>query len=87
MTCFGNPVADNLLELFIRHPSVTGRNHFQQASLSRCQEGLGISFEHRLERLLSLPFRVLRGQRLNPIQCKNQLRVQRLLNPESAVMP
>ena len=44
------------------------------------------SLENALERLLRFPLRVLRSQRLHPVERKCELKVNRLLGPERAVV-
>ena len=45
-----------------------------------------IAFEHGLERLLVLPFRVLRRQRLDAVEGERELEIHRLLGPQRAVV-
>ena len=42
--------------------------------------------EHRLERLLVLPVRILRRQRLDAVEDEGELDVHRLLDPQRAVV-
>jgi len=45
-----------------------------------------MSFEQCLERLLRLPFRVLRRHRLHAIKCEGKLEIERLLAPQRTVI-
>ena len=59
----------------------------EQALLARVAASAFMSpVEHRLERLLGLPLRVLRRQRLDAVERERELEVDRLLGPQRAVV-
>ena len=82
----GNPVQDDLLEFVARIAPVGGdkdvEDGFQAAGKKACQ----VIVQHSLERLLLSPLGMLGGQSLRPVQCKDQLEVERFLRPERAVV-
>ena len=80
------PVLTHFRELLRRHARMRRGDDFGSARLSGSAEGRHIAFEHRLERLLVLPFRMLRRQRLDPIEGERELDVNGLLDPERAVI-
>ncbi len=82
----GEPVGDGLREYLRRHAGMGGCHDLEQTLLARCCERLDVAFEHRLERLRVLPFRVLRRERLHPIERKGELEIDRLLGPQRAVI-
>ena len=54
--------------------------------LAAGQRALQVAREDRLERLLVLPLRMLRRQRLDAVEREGELEVHRLLGPERAVV-
>ena len=56
------------------------------ALLARRGERLHVALEHRLERLLGLPLRMLRRQRLDAVEREGELEIDRLLAPQRAVI-
>ncbi len=60
------------LELLSRHAGMAGHDQFHEPVLARSSEAFHVAFQRRLERLLGLPFRMLRGQRLDPVDRKQQ---------------
>jgi len=65
---------------------MAGRHDFQQRGFATGHQGFGIAFEDGLEWLLLLPFGMRRGQSLNPIESKNELYIERLFGPQSAIV-
>ena len=63
-----------------------GGDYLQDAVHAAGGEGLAIAFEHRLERLLLLPLRMLRRQALHLVQGEEHLEVHRLLAPQGTVV-
>ena len=80
------PVGDDLLELVRRHAGVGDRDELDQSLFAGCGQRLHVAVEHRLERLLGLPLRMLRRQRLHAVEREGELDVHRLLDPERAVV-
>ena len=56
------------------------------AVLAASQRGLHVALEQRGERLLVLPLRMLRRERLHAVEREEQLEIHRLLGPERAVV-
>jgi hypothetical protein len=64
-----------------------GRRHdLQKSRLAERRQRLAVVIERGLERLLPFPVRVLRRQRLDPVDRKNDLEIHRLLGPQRAVV-
>ena len=64
-----------------------GRRHdLHQAFLACSRKSLHVAFQHRLERLGRRPVRVLRRQRLHPVEREGELGVHRVLDPQRAVI-
>ena len=63
-----------------------GGDDLQHALLAHGGDGLHVAGEHRLERLLGLPFRMLIGLLLHLVDGEDELVVQRLLDPQRAVI-
>lgn len=82
----GDPVRDRLAELLGRHTCMRGGQHFHRAFRAGRGNTLHIALEHRGEGLLSLPFRMLRRERLHPVEEKQPLKIHGLLGPERAVI-
>ena len=80
------PIGDDLLELVGGHAGVGRHDDFQQALLAGCGKRLHVALEHRLERLLVFPFRMLRRQRLDAVEREGELEIHRLLAPQRAVV-
>ena len=78
--------SDGLGELLRRHAGMRRRHDLQQALLAGRRERLHVAFEQRLERLLGLPLRMLRRQRLDAIEREGELEIDRLLGPQRAVV-
>src|SRR5437868_5519231 len=86
MSCGGNPLRNNLLELGGGHAGMAGCDNREQALFAGSSESFDISSEDRSERLLLLPFGMLRREHLHPVEGKEHLKIYRLLAPERAVI-
>ena len=58
----------------------------QQALHAAFGQGLVVVFQHRLERLLVFPFRVLGGHAFDFVEGKQLLEITRLLAPQGAIV-
>jgi len=83
---WGQPTGHDLLELLGRHAGVGGHDELNQSVHACCGEGLLVILEHGLEGLLGRPLRMLRSERLNPIDGEEKLEVKWLLGPQGAVV-
>ena len=81
-----DPVRDDLLELGGRHAGMRRGDDLHQAPFAGCGQRFHVAFEHGLERLLVLPARVLRRQRLDAVEREGELDIHRLLDPQRAVI-
>ncbi len=61
-------------------------DELEKTFFARCGERLHVAFEHRLERLYGRPFRMLRSERLHPVQREGELGVHGVLDPQRAVI-
>jgi hypothetical protein len=82
----GEPARDDLGEFLGGQAGMGGRQNLQKSGFAQRRQRLAIILEHGLERLLLFPFRVLGGQRLDPIDGKHDLDVHRLLGPQRAIV-
>jgi hypothetical protein len=57
------------------------RNQFDQSLFAGSHHRLQIAIQHPRERLLGLPFRMHRRQRLHAVEGEGQLHIHRLLDP------
>ena len=80
------PVGDDLRELLRRHAGMRHRHQLDQSLFAGSGQRLHVAVQHRLERLLGLPFRMLRRQRLDAVEHEGELDVHRLLDPQRAVV-
>jgi hypothetical protein len=60
---------------------MAGHDKLDQPFFSRGGKGLNIVFKNSLERLLRLPLRMLRCQRLDPVDGEKKLEIGGLLRP------
>src|SRR5262245_52976975 len=67
-------------------PDERRRYDREQTLLAQRGQGFHVMFEQRLERLLRLPFRVLRRHRLYAIKCEGKLEIERLFAPQRAIV-
>ena len=81
-----DPVAHDPLELLGGVAGMRGGHEIEEAAFPAAHHGFGVAFGHALERLLLCPVRMLRGQCLDPIEREEELKIQRLLRPERAVV-
>ncbi|MCY1410248.1 hypothetical protein D9M71_256140 [compost metagenome] len=86
MHCSGEPAPGLGNEVFGADSRMGGHNDFHHAVHTAGGQGFLVAVEHRLERLLGFPLRVLRGQALDFIQGKQHLEVHRLFAPQGAVI-
>ena len=82
----GDPVLHDLLELLGGHARVRGHDDFDHRLLAAGERAFHVALEQRGERLLVLPLRMLRRERLHPVEREDQLEIHRLLAPERAVV-
>jgi hypothetical protein len=82
----GGPLQHFLGKFFDAHAGVRCRYDREQTLLARRGQGFHVMFEQGLERLLRLPFRVLRRHRLHAIECEGKLEVERLFASQRAVV-
>ncbi len=61
-------------------------HHFHQAVLAGFGQSLHVAVQHRLERLLVLPFRMQGRHCLHAIEREDQLHVHGVLGPQRAVI-
>ena len=80
------PVRDDFLELRRGHAGMRHRDDFDQSLFTGSRQRLQVAVQHRRERLLGLPVRMHGRKRLHPVECKGQLDIHRLLDPERAVI-
>jgi len=80
----GDPVRDDLLEIRGAHAGMGGRHG--KPLLAELGQRLLVVFEHRLERLLLLPLRMIRRHRLDPVQRESELGIDRVLGPQGSVI-
>jgi hypothetical protein len=80
------PIGDGGSKLIGRHPAVRSCHERKQALLAGGCKRLHIAFEHGLERLFGLPFRMLRGHDLDPVEDECNLKVRRLFRPQRAIV-
>ena len=80
------PVLDDLSNSSVVIPAWRRHDDLDQRRLSAGQHGLQVALEKRLERLLVLPFGMLRRQRLDAVEGERELDVDRLLAPQRAVV-
>ncbi|MNN30735.1 hypothetical protein D3C81_1443930 [compost metagenome] len=73
-------------EVFGTDPGMGSSNDLQNAIHTAVGEGLLVALQHRLERLLSGPLRVLRGQPFNLVESEQHFEIQRLFAPQGAVI-
>jgi hypothetical protein len=69
------------LKLLNGHARVGGGHELHQTLLAGCRYGFHISVENALERLRSLPFRMVWGELPDAIKNESQLHVHWLLHP------
>ena len=82
----GDPIGDNLRKVSGGHAGMGYRHDLEKSGFAKRRQSLDIAIEHRLERLFSLPIRMLRRKRPHAIHRKRDLKVHRLLRPQSAVV-
>src|SRR5205823_8015929 len=80
------PLSDDFRKLLGGHPAVAHSHNFHQALLARSDQRLLVAGKSSRERLLLFPLRVPWGKCLYPINGKGELKIDRLLCPERAVI-
>ena len=75
-----------LLEFGGAHAGMGHHDQFHHAVLTRFGEGLHVPVEHRLERLLILPFGMVGRHGLHAIEREGQLDIHRVFHPQCAVV-
>ena len=86
VACFCDPVLHQRRELAGSHPGMSGEDDFLEVLRRELRHRLAIAGNHRLERLNRLPLRMLRRKRHDTVQRKDDLRVDRLLDPKSSIL-
>src|SRR5262249_15000868 len=80
------PPQNFLGKFFHAHAAMRRRYDCEQTLLAQRGQGFHVMFEQRLERLLRLPFRVLRRHHLHAIKCEGKLKIERLFAPQRAIV-
>jgi hypothetical protein len=80
------PVLDDRGELVGRHSGVRREQDLDDAFLAGGREAFHVAGENGLVRLLVLPLRMLRRERLDAVEREQELEVHRLLAPQRAVV-
>src|SRR5205807_2153884 len=80
------PLSDDSGKFLGAHAAMAHRHDLHEALLTRSQERLLVARKHSRERLLLFPFRMLRGERLYPVNGEGELEINRLLRPERTVV-
>ena len=70
----------------VRHAGVGGHDDLDHRLLAAGERGFHVALEQRGERLLVLPLRMLRRERLHAVEREEELEIHRLLAPERAVV-
>jgi hypothetical protein len=82
----GEPLPDDLEEFLRAYAGMGGGDDLRPVALSELRHRLVVAGEHRLERLLVLPLGVLRRERRQAVEREHRLGVERVLDPERAVV-
>src|SRR4026209_1609303 len=80
------PLSDDFRKLLSGHSAVADSHDFHQALLARSDQRLFVAGNRSRERLLVFPLRVGRGECLYPVNRKGELKIDRLLSPEGAIV-
>jgi hypothetical protein len=80
------PVGDGSGELVGRHAGMRGGQELKQPFFSGGSQRVHVAFEYRFVRLLVLPIRMLRRHDLDPVEHEGELKVDRLLRPQRAIV-
>lgn len=86
MLCFSEPLVNDVLESWNRHSTVRNSNDLFEILDTKLQHRFTIVGENRLERLRLAPLRMLRRRCNDLVNGEGYLCVDRLLNPERAVV-
>ena len=81
-----HPVPDDGIELLGGHSRMGGHRHFHQGMLATGKGGFHVAAQDRCKGFFGLPFRMLRGQRLDAVEDEERLEIHRLFRPERAVV-
>jgi hypothetical protein len=65
---------------------VRGRDDLADGRFSAGKRAFHVTLEQRRKRLLALPLRMLRRERLHAVEREEELKIHRLLGPECAVV-
>src|SRR5947208_8403477 len=68
------------------HAAMAHRHDLHEALLTRSEQRLLVARKHSCEGLLLFPFWMLWGERLYPVNGEGELKIDRLLSPERAVV-
>jgi hypothetical protein len=80
------PVGDDLGEFVHGHTGVGHGDQLDEALFAVCGQGLHVTVQHGLERLLGLPVGVLRCQRPDAVEDECELDRHRVFDPQGAVV-
>src|SRR5439155_4643821 len=80
------PFSDDSGKFLGAHAAMANRHDPHEALLTRSEQRLLVARKHSGEWLLLFPFRMLRGERLYPVNGEGELEIDRLLGPERPVV-
>ena len=80
------PLSDDFRKRLGGHPAVAHSHNCHQALLARSDQRLLVAGKGSRERLLVFPLRVRGGERLYPVNGKGELKIDRLLSPQRAIV-
>ena len=81
-----DPFGNELPEFFGGHAGVRRHEDFADRLFAASQRAIDVALEQGSKRLLVFPLRMQRRERLDTIERKEKLEVERLLAPERAVV-
>jgi hypothetical protein len=81
-----DPVLGDPLELLGGVSGVGGHHQFQERMFAAGKERFEVALDRGLERLFLFPLRMLRRERLHPVDGKKELEIGRLLAPQRSVV-
>ena len=84
--CRGKPILDDALILLGGHVRRSGSDDLNERRQAAGESGLQVPCEDRFVRVFLLPLGVLRRKLLNAVNGEQELKIQRLLSPERAVV-
>ena len=72
---------DDLLEFLVRHAGVRRDHDFRDGRFAAGERGFHVAPKQRGERLLLLPLRMQRREKLHAVEREQELKIHRLLGP------